>query len=101
MDKIRLIRCIPSSVYHDIKQDAFNGDTVGVYYGFDSYNASVARINELTKVIKQENPGIREDDMDIVFITRGMSNRHAHLTMINIRQPVAVVKAALDNYITL
>lgn len=101
MDKIRMIRCIPSSVYHDIKQDAFNGDTVGVYYGFDSYNASVARINELTKVIKQENPDIREDEMDIIFITRSMSNRHAHFTMIHIRQPVAVVKTNLDNYITL
>jgi hypothetical protein len=45
MDKIRLLRCVHDSVYHDIRKDMYKGDTVNVYYGFDSYNASVARIN--------------------------------------------------------
>ena len=38
---IHLIRCVHENVFHDIKQNVFNGDCVGVYYGFNSYNASI------------------------------------------------------------
>lgn len=98
MDKLRLLRCIHDSVYHDIRQDVYKENVVRVYYGFDSYNASVARINQVVDIVKQENPGIREEDMDVIFITRGMSIRHAHFTMISVYQPAAKVKAQLEDY---
>lgn len=101
MDKIRLLRCIHDSVYHDIRKDMYKGDTVNVYYGFDSYNASVARINQVVEIVKQENPGICEEDMDVVFITRGMSIRHAHFTMICVARKTALVKEHLEKDYTI
>ena len=101
MDKLRLLRCIHDSVYHDIRQDAYKENVVRVYYGFDSYNASVARINQVVEIVKQENPGVREEDMDVIFITRGMSIRHAHFTMISVARDVSAVKEHLEKDYTI
>ena len=101
MDKIRLLRCIHDSVYHDIRKDVYKENIVRVYYGFDSYNASVARINQVVEIVKHENPGIREEDMDVVFITRGMSNRHAHFTMICVARKASLVKDHLEKDYTI
>lgn len=95
---IHLIRCVHENVFHDIKQNVFNGDCVGVYYGFNSYNASIATINKLVDIVKQENPGIKEEDMEVVFISRTMSIRHAHFTMIRVCQTVEHVKNNFNNY---
>lgn len=101
MDKIRLLRCIHESVYHDMRKDVYKEDIVRVYYGFDSYNASVARINQVVEIVKQENPGIREEDMDVVIITRGMSIRHAHFTMICVTRDISTVKEHLEKDYTI
>ena len=95
---IHLIRCVHENVFHDLKNSAFEGDCVAVYYGFNSYNSSVATIQKLVDIAKQENPNVTEDDMEVIFITRGMSIRHAHFTMIRVNQPVAHVTANLNNY---
>ena len=95
---IHLLRCVHENVFHDLKKGVFQEDCVAVYYGFDSYNASVATINKLVDIVKRENPEIKEEDMDVTFITRGMSIRHAHFTMIYIRQPVEHVKNNLNDY---
>jgi hypothetical protein len=92
---MNIIRCLHESQFFDIKRGTYHPDSVVVYYGFDTYNASVENIRKLIEIVKAENPSVPENEMHVAFITRAQSIRHAHFTMISVAINPYDVKARL------
>lgn len=93
-----LIKCIHSYSRNNIKNGIFDSETVGVYYGFDTYNRSAEHHLELLGLIHEEFPNLPLKEIDFYEITTGQSNRHAHQTMAHISVPVDYVKERIDEY---
>lgn len=84
----KLIRCI----YHeacnlsDEEIRNFNGGKILVWYGFNNYSRNLTHINELKKIILQEYPETRDEDIEVFFIEN--SRVYARHTMLTVAIPV-------------
>lgn len=94
----RLEKYVHGSVLADLKVGVFKGETVGVYYGFDTYNRSAEHHLELLGLIHEEFPNLPLKEIDFYEITTGQSNRHAHQTMAHISIPTEYVRERIDEY---
>lgn len=61
---------------------------IGIFYGFNNYSCSVQHVLELAEAVKREYPNIDNDDMNIWYVERSQSIRHAGYTTLYVSIPI-------------
>lgn len=57
---------------------------IGILYGFNNYKCNLKHINELKKCILKDYPNVKDEDIEVWFISDTMSIRHARFTMLRV-----------------
>lgn len=59
-------------------------ENITVFYGIDTYNHSVEHIMKLTNTVREDFPSVSEEEMEVLFVARERSDRHAGHTVLQI-----------------
>lgn len=62
-------------------------ENIEIFYGFNNYECNLNHINELKKCILKDYPGIKDEDIEVYFISNTESIRHARFTMLRVAIP--------------
>lgn len=95
---MRIMRGIRHNEFVEIRNRTFSGETVKVYYGFNTYRSDPEYIDKIKEKIKSEYPRIAETDMREYFITTEDSDTHANITTVEIEVSVSKVRKRLSDY---
>lgn len=66
----------------------YNANKVYVYYCNNTYNHSVEHVMQLCNAVKADCPEMELKDIEVRYIGRHESDRHAHMTMVIVGIPV-------------
>lgn len=85
----RLERYIMDRNYHTSDEEILRlcPDVIGIFYGFNNYMCNVTHIKELVDAVHAEYPEIKEEDMNIWYVEKHMSIRHAGYTVLRVSIP--------------
>ena len=84
----RLERYIQERNFNITTEELKDMTRIGIFYGFNNYSCSVQHILELAEAVRQEYPNISNDDMNIWYVERSQSIRHAGYTTLYVSIPV-------------
>jgi len=84
----RLERYIQERNFNITTEELKDMTRIGIFYGFNNYSCSVQHILELAEAVRQEYPNIVNDDMNIWYVERSQSIRHAGYTTLYVSIPV-------------
>ena len=62
--------------------------SIGIFYAFDTYSCSLEHIKELAEAVRKEYPTLRDDQMNIWYVERSQSIRHACFTTLYVSIPI-------------
>lgn len=62
--------------------------SIGIFYAFNTYSCSLEHIKELAEAVRKEYPTLRDDQMNIWYVERSQSIRHACLTTLYVSIPI-------------
>lgn len=63
-------------------------ENIGILYGFNNYSCNLTHINELKGCILKDYPDTKDEDIEVWFIDKTESIRHARFTMLRIYIPI-------------
>lgn len=94
-----LFKAIPASYFREIqKGECSPSQAVPVYYGYDNYRDDPDHVNKLVRAVLTDYPNMAVDDMHIRWISRQDSDRHAHMTTVQVIVDAEVIKQNLHQY---
>lgn len=93
-----LEKCLSADAWNALQQNKYHEPKVYVYYGFNTYCASVEHVHQIVMAVKEDFPNVTIRDMEVMRISNGQSNRRAGHTMVLFKADTALVKSALKNF---
>ena len=63
-------------------------EKIAVWYGFNNYQSSVKHILELCEAVRNDYPDMKDEEMEVWFVERHQSIRHARYTTLRVSIPV-------------
>ena len=96
----RLERYIQERNFNITTEELKNMTRIGIFYGFNNYSCSVQHILELAEAVRKDYPDMSYEDMNIWYVERSQSIRHAGYTTLYVSIPVEdFIKLRLENKI--
>ena len=94
---MKIIRCIHSKDFTNIKSGKYEDTKVAVYYGYTTYRCDMEYMNWIAEAVKFEHPEIQRRDMAVYHFTKYHSG-HFNQMFIRIILPVEQIKTQMDRY---
>lgn len=93
---LQLLRMVTEENFRKTEEEHRKLGPRGIYiwYGYNNYDQSVSQINSIARAIKKDFPRMAYYKMEVCFIEKNESSRHAHHTFVRIR-------AYLDDFLEL
>ena len=88
-----LEKCLSSDAWSAFRNNNYHKPKVYVYYGFSTYCRSVDYVHQIVMAVKEDFPNVTIQDMEVVQISNGQSNRRAGFTMLLFEADAEVVKS--------
>ena len=63
-------------------------ENIGILYGFNNYGCNLIHINELKECILKDYPDAKDEDIEVWFIDKTESIRHARFIMLRVCIPI-------------
>ena len=84
---LQLLRMVTEENFRKTEEEHRKLGYRGIYiwYGYNNYDHDVSQINSIARAIKKDFPRMTYNKMDVCFIEKSESIRHAHHTFVRIR----------------
>ena len=75
-----------------------NMSRIGIFYGFNTYTRNIKHIAELREAVYKDYPDLEDDEIEVWYVERHQSIRHAGYTVLYFPVPVDDFIKLRDNY---
>ena len=77
---------------------SMNMTRIGIFYGFNTYTRNIKHIAELREAVYKDYPDLSDEDIEVWYVERSQSIRHAGYTVLYFPIPVEDFLKLRDNY---